>query len=255
MTTGPTPRGDGHSGKVALVTGANKGIGKEIARQLGGLGMTVLLGARDTERGQKAAEELRAGGADVRYLHLDVTDEATVSAAAGRVGEEFGRLDVLVNNAGIATEWGHLPSETSATLVRRAYDVNVFGVIAVTHAMLPLLRRSPAARIVNLSSNLGSLSLHADPEQHGHIGGSGMLLAYCSSKSALNAITLQYANELRGSGILVNAVNPGYCATDLNGHRGILPAAEGAKVPVQAATLGEDGPTGTFFGADGPVPW
>jgi NAD(P)-dependent dehydrogenase (short-subunit alcohol dehydrogenase family) len=242
------------AGKVALVTGANKGIGREVARQLGELGMTVLATARDPERGGRTVEELRAGGADVRFLQLDVTDQAGAQAAARRVAEEFGRLDVLVNNAGVAADFGSRPSEVDAETLRRTHEVNVVGVVAVTHAMLPLLRRAPAARIVNVTSELGSLTLNADPAQSYGSDGS-MLLAYNSSKAALNAVTVLYANELRGSGILVNAVSPGYCATDLNGFRGFLSPAEGARALVRAATLADDGPTGTFFGADGPFPW
>jgi NAD(P)-dependent dehydrogenase (short-subunit alcohol dehydrogenase family) len=245
-----------HEGQIALVTGANKGIGREIARGLARRGMIVLLGARDAARGRRAETELRAEG-DVRFLQLDVTDEASVEAAARRIEEEHERLDVLVNNAGISVRPYIPPSQTPLEHVRRTYETNVFGVVAVTHAMLPLLRRSPAARIVNLTSNLGSLADMADPEERRSLPG---LLAYNSSKSAVNAITLLYANELRGTGILVNAANPGYCSTDLNEHEGILSAEQGATVPVHLATLRDDGPTGAFVSENGtpagePHPW
>jgi NAD(P)-dependent dehydrogenase (short-subunit alcohol dehydrogenase family) len=244
MTTSP---------KTALITGANKGIGRETARRLAALGITVLIGARNAERGEAAAEELRADGADVRFVPLDVTDETSVQAATKHIDATFGRLDILVNNAGIAAG-PQAPSEASAATVRQVYETNVFGVIAVTHAMLPLLRRSAAARIVNMSSELGSLAHMADPGSPWSAYTS-VLLPYCSSKSALNAITVLYANELRAEGILVNAVSPGYCATDLNRHTGIRTAEEGAAVAVGLATAGEDGPTGAFLTEDGPIPW
>ncbi|MGW0771077.1 SDR family oxidoreductase [Streptomyces sp. NPDC002676] len=241
------------SQKTALITGANKGIGKETARRLAALGITVLIGARNAERGEAAAEELRADGADVRFVPLDVTDETSVQAAAQHIDATFGRLDILVNNAAIAAG-PQKPSETAAATVRQVYETNVFGVIAVTHAMLPLLRRSAAARIVNMSSELGSLTHLADPGSPWSAY-SSILLPYCTSKSALNAITVLYANELRAEGILVNAVSPGYCATDLNRHTGIRTAEEGAAVAVDLATVGEDGPTGALLAEDGPIPW
>lgn len=241
--------------KIALVTGANKGIGKETAKRLAALGMTVLVSARNAERGNEAVKELKADGADVSFLQLDVTDEASVKAAAASIEKEFGRLDVLVNNAGVAGQEGYppgKPSEIGADQMRKTYETNVFGVVAVMHAMVPLLKLSGAGRIVNLSSPLASLTFHADPE---HPIAQMSLLAYNSSKSALNAITLHYANELRGTGILVNAANPGYVATDLNNHAGHKTVEEGATIVVELATLGEGGPTGTFKGDDGVVPW
>jgi NAD(P)-dependent dehydrogenase (short-subunit alcohol dehydrogenase family) len=240
------------STQIALITGANKGIGREIARGLAERGMIVLLGARDEKRGMRAADDITG---DVRVVQLDVTDQASVDAAARRIDDELGRLDVLVNNAGISVRPYIPPSQTPVEHVRRTYDVNVFGVVAVTHAMLPLLRRSPAARIVNLTSPLGSLAFLADPEVQ-----APRLLAYNSSKAALNAITLLYAHELRDAGILVNAVSPGYCATDLNEHEGTLSPEQGATVPVHLATLDDDGPTGAFLAENGtptgePHPW
>ncbi|GAB2971893.1 SDR family NAD(P)-dependent oxidoreductase [Streptomyces pseudoechinosporeus] len=245
-----------YKGEVALVTGANKGIGYEIVRRLAAEGMTVYLGARDAERGRRAERELAGPTADVRFLRLDVTDHAHVDAAAKHVGEESGRLDVLVNNAGVVTEWGYQIAEVTVEQMRRTYDVNVFGAVAMIHACLPLLRRSARPRMVNLSSQLGSLRLLADRDSP--ISAHGML-AYGSSKCALNAVTVLYANALREEGILVNAANPGFVATDLNDHRGVLSVEEGAAVPVALALLGADGPSGTFRGYEGSaetsVPW
>ncbi|KAB8163276.1 SDR family NAD(P)-dependent oxidoreductase [Streptomyces sp. 3MP-14] len=247
--------------KIALVTGANKGIGRGVAEQLAALGMTVLLGARDARRGEEAAAEVRAAGGDAHALTLDVTDRATVEAAAQRVAERFGRLDVLVNNAGItgsgrvSPDQAHdqIPSSVEPDMVRAVFDTNVLGVIAVTNALLPLLRRSPAPRVVNVSSHAASLTLTSDPASP--LAALIPSAAYSPSKSALNALTVQYANELRGDGVLVNAVAPGFVATDSNNHTGLLTVAEGAAVVVRLATLGPDGPTAGFFDAEGPVPW
>ncbi|MEV4754731.1 SDR family oxidoreductase [Micromonospora sp. NPDC049559] len=247
---------------IALVTGANKGIGREIAGQLAALGMTVLLGARDPGLGAVAAEELRATGGDVRPVALDVTDPATVRAAATYVEETFGRLDVLVNNAGITgataatrgTDAGRqTPSRADLDVVRRVFETNVFGVITVTNALLPLLLRSAAPRVVNVSSGVGSLGELTDPTSPLAAIPAG--IAYPTSKTALNAVTVQYAREFRDAPIRFNAADPGYCATDLNGHTGYRTAAQGAAVSVRLATLGPDGPTGGFFDDEGPVRW
>lgn len=239
-------------GQIALVTGANKGLGFEIARQLSQRGITVLLGSRDEVRGKQAAESLIDDGLPVRLLRLDVTDEAGIADAAGWIEQQYGRLDILVNNAGIAGSFAAAPSMVTVAQLRRVYDTNVFGVVAVTNTMLPLLRRSAAGRIVNLSSNVGSLTLGSDPES---ALGQLNLLDYQSSKTALNAITLAYAKELRDTGIKVNAANPGFTATDLNNHRGTRTAQQGAVIAVRLATLGPDGPTGTSQDEDGIVPW
>ncbi|MCX4696917.1 SDR family oxidoreductase [Streptomyces sp. NBC_01408] len=238
--------------KSALVTGANKGIGFEIARQLGELGYAVLLGARDEVRGKEAAAALTARGLSAEALRLDVTDGAGVAEAARHVEERYGRLDVLVNNAGITGGFFGPPSAATAGQVREVYETNVFGVLAVTNAMLPLLRRSAAGRIVNLSSNVGSLALNADLA--GEFKDYNQV-AYQSSKTALNALTLAYAKELRETGIKVNSANPGFTATDMNGHRGHQSVEQGAVVAVRLATLGPDGPTGTSQDENGPVPW
>jgi NAD(P)-dependent dehydrogenase (short-subunit alcohol dehydrogenase family) len=243
---------------IALVTGANKGIGFETARQLGARGATVLAGARDEARGMQAERALRDGGAEARFVPLDVTDEKSVQAAAGWIEREYGRLDILVNNAGIAVGGGP-PSATDLDAMREVYDTNVFGVIMVTNAMLPLLRRSAAARIVNVSSEVGSISAMTDPASPLAQMPAG--LAYPSSKTALNMITALYAKELRDTPITVNAANPGYTKTDLNGNTGFRSAAEGAEPSVHLATLGGDGPSGLLWGhlstADGygVLPW
>ncbi|MFD7898758.1 SDR family oxidoreductase [Streptomyces sp. NPDC059743] len=238
--------------RVALVTGANKGIGRAVAHRLAELGGCVYLGARSEVRGRAAESELRSEGLDVRFLSLDVTDESSVIQAAKRIEEEEGRLDALVNNAGIGGP-PLPPSSTPLSEIRRTYETNVFGVIAVTNAMLPLLRRSQAGRIVNMSSVLGSLTHAAAQEDPTGVFPAGIfpaLLDYNTSKAALNAVTITYANELRDTKILVNAVSPGFVATDINGHRGVLTPRQGARIPVLLATLAEDGPTATFVGED-----
>src|SRR5262245_16317922 len=238
--------------RIALVTGANKGIGLEIARQLASRhSMIVLIGARDEARGREAADKLRAGEVDVRSIILDVTDQRIIDAAAQRIDHEFGRLDVLVNNAGIFID-PFPPSQVPMDVLRQTFETNVFGVVAVTQAMLPLLRHSLAGRIVNMSSGLGSLSQNNDPSW---AFGDKKFLAYNSSKTALNAITIQFAAELKGSGIKVNAADPGYTATDMNRHQGFRTVEQGATAAVRLATLPADGPTGGYFDENGPLPW
>ena len=248
---------------TALITGANKGIGLETARLLGARGMTVLVGARDAGRGQQAEQALRAGGADARFVQLDVTDEASALRAAKWVEAEFGVLDILINNAGIARGDGDgRPSQTTLATLREVYETNVFGVVAVTNAMLPLLLRAPAGRIVMVSSEVGSIASMTDPD--GPMAAMASI-PYPSSKSALNMVTAMYAKELRGTPVKVNAANPGYCATDLNGHSGFRTPEQGAEVSVHLATLPADGPSGILWGhlwtADAPgdaygiLPW
>jgi NAD(P)-dependent dehydrogenase (short-subunit alcohol dehydrogenase family) len=247
--------------QVALITGASKGIGRATAEQLAALGITVLIGARNPRRGEEAAAALRAAGGDAHAVTLDVTDPTTVQAAARRVEGRFGHLDVLINNAGItgsgqvSPQDAHdqVPSSVDLDMVRAVFETNVFGVIAVTNAMLPLLRRSLAPRIVNVSSAAGSLTITSDPD--GPLAGLPASAAYTPSKTALNALTVQYANELRKDGILVNAADPGFVDTDINNHSGHLTPAQGAAIVVRLARVGADGPTGGFFSEDGPVPW
>jgi len=247
---------------IALITGANKGIGFETARQLGAQGMTVLVGARDEERGRAAESALRESGADARFVQLDVTDAKSVQQAAEWIEAEYGRLDVLVNNAGTATiaRRGAPPSQTSLDDMRAVYEINVFGVVTVTNAMLPLLRRAEAARIVNVSSEVGSIGSQSDPASP--LAQLPASAQYPSSKAALDMLTAMYAKELRDTPIKVNAANPGYTATDLNGNSGFRSAAEGAEVSVHLATLDASGPTGTLWGyqwspqgAYGTLPW
>ena len=244
---------------VALVTGANKGIGLQIVTELGRRGLSVLVGSRDLSRGEAAAKKVPG---DAHAIQLDVTNAESIAAAAERIRKEFGRLDVLVNNAGISHTgtWDETfeqklarsrPSVASLAEVRAVFETNVFGVIAVTQAMLPLLREAPAGRIVNVSSEVGSLTLQTDPKNPYRIP----TAAYVPSKTALNAITVAFANELEGTRIKVNAACPGFTATDLNNFRGTRSVEQGAREPVRLALLDASGPTGTFSNEFGPLPW
>jgi NAD(P)-dependent dehydrogenase (short-subunit alcohol dehydrogenase family) len=240
-----------YQGDIALISGANKGIGYEIARGLGAKKIKVLVGARDETRGQAAVDKLKAEGADARYVQLDVTDHGTIQRAALWIEKEFGRLDILVNNAGTA-EWGAKPSDVDLAKVRGVYETNFFGPVALIQAMLPLLGKSKHGRIVNVSSSLGSLTLSSDLNSP---FADFLALGYNTSKSALNAMTIQFAKELKDTSIKVNAICPGYCATDLNGNSGPRSAAQGAVAAIEYATIGEDGPTGGYFNDEGRVPW
>lgn len=240
---------------IALVTGGNKGIGREIAAQLAALGHTVLIGARSVERGEEVAAELRAAGGDVTAIALDVTDPASVSAAAETVRARFGRLDALINNAGISHQpgadfAGQLPRSADVDHVRSVFETNVFGVVAVSSAFLPLLRSSDSPRIVNVSSSAGSLAAISDFANTDPIA-----LGYVASKTTLTAVTMMYARDLASENILVNAVCPGFVATDLNNHHGTGTPQDGARQAVVMATIDADGPTGTFTDVNGPVPW
>ncbi|GAB2701889.1 SDR family oxidoreductase [Kitasatospora kifunensis] len=233
---------------TTLITGANKGLGFETARRLIAAGHTVYLGCRDAERGRRAGEQLGA-----RTVLLDVTDDASVTAAA-RAIEADGGLDVLVNNAGIEArgEGNSIvgAAELTADLIRTVFETNVFGVVRVTHAFLPLLQRSTAPVVVNVSSGLASLDRVTAPgtPTHAYPG-----VAYPTSKTAVNMLTVQYAKAFPG--MRINAVEPGYTATDLNGHAGTQTVAEGAEIIVRMALVGPDGPTGGYFDANGPLPW
>src|SRR5580693_3571821 len=250
-----------HNHPVALVTGANQGIGLQIAKDLVTHGFTVLVGSRILKRGETAAKEV---GPDARALQLDVTDQASIAAAAQRIRKEFGRLDVLVNNAAISNtskqpgqsiaEYAKLtrPSNVSLDEVRAVWETNVFGVLAVTQAMLPILREAPAARIVNVSSGVGSLTRNSD---RAYAYRSIFGPVYPASKTALNAITVAMAIELESTGIKVNAACPGYTKTNLNNFTGTRTVEEGAREPVRLALLDANGPTGTFSNDEGPLPW
>lgn len=231
---------------IALITGANRGIGLATARLLGARQVTVLAGVRDESRGRAGVQTLRDEGVDAHVVPVDVTDEASAQRAAEMIELWYGRLDILINNAGIARGDGTgAPSETTLDTLRTVYETNVFGAVAVTNAMLPLLRRAPAARIVNVSSDVGSIGWMTDPDSPMWPTAS---LPYPSSKTALNMITAMYAVELRDTPIKVNAANPGYCATDLNGHTGFRTAEQGAQVCAHLATLPADGPSGVLWG-------
>jgi len=234
---------------TALITGANKGLGFETARQLAADGWTVFLGARDPERGRTAAEKLSADGGDVRFVRLDVTDDASVAAAVDTVAGQADHLDVLVNNAGIIGSHA-APLETGPADFLACFGVNLLGPVRVTRAFLLLLRAAELPRIVMVSSGMGSLAVTTDPER---LESGLVALVYPSSKAALNMVTTQYAKALPGW--KVNAVDPGYTATDLNAHSGHKTVAEGARAIVAMARVGADGPTGGFFDDRGPVPW
>ena len=249
-----------HEKPVALVTGANKGIGLQIAKDLSKHGFTVLVGSRNPAKGEAATKSV---GSDARAVQIDVTDQASIAAAAARIRNEFGRLDVLVNNAGVAYGGkadvsfeerlkSNVPSTASLDDVRRVYETNVFGVMAVTQAMLPLLREAAAGRIVNIGSASGSLTLNANPanERRRQFGA-----AYSPSKTALHAISLAFAIELETTNIKVNVACPGFTATDLNNFRGTRTVEEGAREAVRLALIGADGPTGTISDDTGPIPW
>jgi NAD(P)-dependent dehydrogenase (short-subunit alcohol dehydrogenase family) len=247
--------------RIALVTGANQGVGRQVAKELVANGLTVLVGSRNFERGEAAATEIGPGAIP---LQLDVTDRVSIADAAERVRTDFGRLDLLVQNAAISnTRKGNLslqeyakivrPSNVSLDEVRTVWETNVFGVLAVYQAMLPLLRESPEARIVNVSSAVGSLTLNADPAYpyHRMFGP-----VYSASKAALNAITLAMMVELESTGIKVNLVSPGFTKTNLNGYEGTQSLEEGSREVVRVALLGPDGPTGTFTRWENvTIPW
>jgi NAD(P)-dependent dehydrogenase (short-subunit alcohol dehydrogenase family) len=237
--------------KIALITGANKGIGYEIARQLGKKGIAVLLGARDFARGTAAAEVLQSEGISAQPIVLDVTDDASVAQAALLIEKQYGRLDILVNNAGITDDRSTTPTQKSVKDFQVSFDTNFFGPIRVLHAMLPLIRKAPAGRIVNMSSGKGSLTQHAAMDDEPHI----TTAPYNASKAALNRVMLDYAKELRDTPIKINNVCPGFVSTDLNNHAGVRTPEEGARIAVKMALLPSDGPTGTFQNDEGIVPW
>ncbi len=238
---------------TVLITGANKGIGLETARQLAEKGMSVWLGARDLAKGEKAVKELAAEGLKAQAIAIDVTKGESIRAAVARIEKEAGQLDVLINNAGTMVDsYDTKIAEMPLAQWRETFETNFFGVIETTQAFLPLLRKSPAGRIVNLSSILGSITYHATPGSPVY---DSKVPAYDVSKSALNAYTVHLAHELKGTKIKVNAAHPGWVKTEMGGKDAPMELAEGAKTSVALATLGEDGPSGAFLHMGEPLPW
>jgi NAD(P)-dependent dehydrogenase (short-subunit alcohol dehydrogenase family) len=242
------------TGKIALITGANKGIGLETARQLGKLGATVLVGARDLAKGEQAAEVLRGVGVDARAIKLDVVNEADRAAAAKTIEKDFGRLDILINNAGVMLEGlgRNATSTTPLHVLRETFETNFFAVVALTQTLLPLLRKSEAGRIVNLSSILASQTLHATPGSPIY---EAKTFAYDASKAALNSFTIHLAHELKGTKIKVNSAHPGWVKTDMGGAGAQMEIVDGAKTSVDLATLPANGPSGGYFHMGEALPW
>jgi NAD(P)-dependent dehydrogenase (short-subunit alcohol dehydrogenase family) len=240
--------------KIALVTGANKGIGYETVRQLASQNITVLLAARDERRGAEAASKLKAEGLDVQFLQLDVNDTASQDNAAKFIADKFGKLDILINNAGIAQDFQVPASQGTLEQWRTTFETNVFNLVSLTQKLLPLVKKSDAGRIVNLTSILGSLAHHSDPNSP-IAGSSSSGSAYNASKSALNMFTVNLANELKGTTVKVNAAHPGWVKTDMGGEAAPLEVGDGAKTSVQLATLPNDGPTGGYFHLGQTLPW
>jgi NAD(P)-dependent dehydrogenase (short-subunit alcohol dehydrogenase family) len=240
--------------RIALITGANKGLGFEMARQLGQAGATVVLAARDPRKGEAAAEKLRGEGLDVQFLKLDVTKEEDQTAAATFLKAKFGRLDILINNAGISADGlgNGKVSATTGDALQRTFETNFFAPVALTRALLPLLKLSDAGRIVNMSSILGSQALHADPKSPIYGFKS---LSYDASKAALNSFTIHLAYELKDTKIKVNSAHPGWVKTDMGTEAAPMEIPEGGKTGVELALLGEDGPTGGFFHLGDTLPW
>ncbi|MBV6646538.1 MAG: SDR family oxidoreductase [Cyclobacteriaceae bacterium] len=238
--------------KIALVTGANKGLGFETAKQLAGHDIKVLIGTRDHTAGNKACDELKEINLDVDFLQVDVSNEESIIKAKEEVEKSFGRLDILVNNAGIMLDLGIALEEVTSDVMKSTFDVNVVGPMLMVKHFLPLLQKSEAGRIVNVSSGLGSLAQSADAN---YVYYPYKLLVYNSSKAALNSMTLSYAFRLKDTNIKINSADPGFCKTDLNGNIGPKSPEDGAKITVGLATLDDDGPHGGFFDLNGIVPW
>ncbi len=242
--------------KRALITGANKGIGLETAKQLGRQGVEILLGSRDLARGEAAAKVLREEGITAHVIQLDMEDPESIKSAADKITSSFESLDILVNNAGVWLEGQDMGTSTAAIInqadLLKTFQVNLFGLVDLTQKLLPLLKAAPAGRIVNLSSILASLSLQADPKAETY---GVKVFAYNSSKAALNSFTIHLAYELRGTKIKVNSAHPGWVLTDLGGPQAPMNVEQGAKTSVWLATLPEDGPTGGYFHMERPLPW
>jgi NAD(P)-dependent dehydrogenase (short-subunit alcohol dehydrogenase family) len=240
--------------KIALITGANKGLGFEMARQLGQAGVEVVLAARDPQKGEAAAQKLRSEGLGAQFLKLDVTNKADHTAASAFLAEKFGRLDILINNAGIATEGlgDGKASTTTEETIHKTFDTNFFAPLALTQKLLPLLQKSDAGRIVNMSSILGSQTLHADPQSPIY---NFKALSYDASKAALNSFTIHLAYELKDTKVKVNSAHPGWVKTDMGTDAAPMEIPEGAKTGVALALLGVDGPTGGFYHLGKALPW
>ena len=248
------------NGKVAFITGANRGLGLETARELGKQGVVVVLGSRDAKKGEAAAAKLRDEGINAETLAFDVTKSKDHQKASDYFAKKYRRLDILVNNAGISKEtdtsspsWVPKPaSAVSPEILRETFETNFFATVALTQKLLPLIRKAPEGRIVNVSSILGSLTLHADPSSPIY---AFKVFAYNASKTALNAFTVHLAHELRDTKIKVNSAHPGWVKTDMGGPNATMEVSEGGKTSAQLATLAEDGPNGGFFHLGQPLPW
>ena len=241
--------------KVAFITGGNKGLGLETARQLGKQGIKVVIGARDLAKGKEAVEKLKADGVNAEAIKFDVLNEADYREAYKYFDQKYGKLDILINNAGISKEdfmGGNKTSSTSAELLHETFDTNFFGAVQLTQVLLPLIRKAPAGRIVNLSSILGSLALHADPKSPIY---DAKAFAYDASKAALNSFTIHLAHELKGTKIKVNSAHPGWVKTDMGTDAAPMEIVDGAKTSVALATLPEDGPTGAYIHLGEALPW
>lgn len=241
--------------RIALVTGGNKGIGLEISRNLLSAGCTVFLGARNGERGHQAVRQLeQAGHRDVYFVKIDVTKQDTITSAARLIEDRYNRLDILINNAGVNPRGDGLPGVADVGVVQEVFDTNFLGALRVAQTMLPLLRKSVAGRIVNVSSGLGSIAMNSDSSSSVY-NTDFRLIGYSASKAALNMLTLHLAYEMRGTNIKVNSANPGFTKTDLNANKGTQPVEVGAIAATRLALLDDDGPTGQSFSKDGPAPW
>jgi NAD(P)-dependent dehydrogenase (short-subunit alcohol dehydrogenase family) len=236
--------------KIALITGANRGLGFEISRQLARQGIKVVMGVRDAIKGQMAANQLLQAGFDVEIQCLDVTDTKSIESIRGYLDKKYGKLDILINNAGVCLDSGQQPSEVSLNTIRKTFETNFFGIVALTQALLPLIHKSEAGRIVNMSSGRGSLTQHSDPSCH-----YAKTLAYNSSKTALNSFTVMLAAELKETTIKINSADPDWCRTEMGTEAATRSAEEGADTPVWLATLSEDGFTGGFFNSRNLTPW
>lgn len=237
--------------KIVFITGANKRIGFETANRLGAKGFTVLVGARNKERGKEAEAQLQEQGIDAHLIEIDVTDQSSIDLSAKEIEERYGKVDVLINNTGVALDTT-APSNLDIDILRETFETNFLGMFAVTKAILPLLRKSAAGRIVNMSSSLGSLTLQSDPDFEFY---QAKILAYNSSKAAVNQLTVHFAYELKDTPIKINSACPGFTATDLNQFQGTRTVEQAATIVVHLATLPEDGPNGGFFDENGVVPW